>query len=144
MNTEENAEVNVEENPAGFVLNIGLHPRAVDGPGRPRDLMPHVTAEQVQAGLDAAGAELAGMGLRFDTCLLDRAPGGEERVRDALLAQDYDVIVFGGGVRLDPAMTPLFEKLVDVARVHAPGAALCFNTGPDTTIDAVRRWWPRG
>ncbi|MET8866070.1 hypothetical protein ABZW11_24300 [Nonomuraea sp. NPDC004580] len=47
------------------------------------------------------------------------------------------------GVRLEPAMTPLFQKLINIARTHSPASVLCFNTGPQTTVDAVRRWWPR-
>ncbi|MFT3889011.1 MAG: hypothetical protein QM713_12735 [Arachnia sp.] len=125
-----------------IVLNVGLDPRVVGDPDAPSAAFPTVDAAQVQAGLDAAAAELAELGLDFETCLLDRSVDAEEQFRAALIGRRYDIIVFGGGVRLEPSMTPLFEKLINLARIHAPESVLCFNTGPDTTVEAVRRWWP--
>ncbi|MFE0420092.1 hypothetical protein [Streptomyces tendae] len=124
------------------VLNVGLDPRVVDDPQPPSEAFPTVTSAQVQAGLDATAAELATMGLDFETCLLDRSAAAEEKFRAVVSNGHYDIIVIGGGVRLEPSMTYLFEKLINIARAHSPGSVLCFNTGPDTTVDAVRRWWP--
>lgn len=125
------------------VLNVGLDPRVVGDPTAPSEAFPKVDAAEVQAGLDRAAAELAHMGLGFETCLLDRSASAEEEFRAAVRRKHYDIIVIGGGVRLEPSMTPLFEKLVNIARTHSPESVLCFNTGPDTTVEAVRRWWPR-
>ncbi|RMB80380.1 hypothetical protein [Streptomyces shenzhenensis] len=127
-----------------IVLNVGLAPRVVGDPDAPSTAFPTVDSAQVQAGLDAAAVELAELGLDFETCLLDRSDHAEEQFRAVVSQRHYDIIVFGGGVRLEPSMTPLFEKLINVARTYAPKAVLCFNTGPDSTVDAVRRWWPRG
>lgn len=127
----------------GTVLNVGLDPQVVGDPDAPSEAFPAVDAEQVRAGIAKAAAELADMGLAFETCLLGRGAGAEEKFREAVSGKHYDVIVFGGGVRLEPAMTPLFEKLVNIARTCSPASVLCFNTGPHTTVDAVRRWWPR-
>ncbi|WP_090602821.1 hypothetical protein [Mycobacterium lentiflavum] len=122
------------------VLNVGLDPRVLDAADSADAAFPGVGADQVQAGLEATAAEFAKLGVGFDNCLVDRSEGAEEQLRDALSKKRYDVIVFGGGVRLDPAMTPLFEKLVNVARIGAPDTALSFNTGPDTTVAAALRW----
>jgi hypothetical protein len=124
------------------VLNVGLDPRVVGDPEAPSEAFPTVTSEQVQAGLDVTAAELATMGLDFETCLLDRSATAEERFRDVVSRGRYDIIVIGGGIRLEPSMTHLFEKLINIARTHSPESVLCFNTGPDTTVEAVRRWWP--
>jgi hypothetical protein len=34
----------------------------------------------------------------------------------------------------------LFERLVNAVHEHAPRARLCFNTRPDDTAEAVKRW----
>lgn len=41
-------------------------------------------------------------------------------------------------------MTPLFEKIVNIAREVTPDSILCFNTGPATHLETVKRWWPVG
>lgn len=40
-------------------------------------------------------------------------------------------------------MAPLFDKLIDIAGTCSPRSVPCFNTGPGTTVDTVRRWWPQ-
>lgn len=118
-----------------------MTPRVVDDPTARSEAFPTVDAAQVQAGLAATAAELAPPGLAFDNCILDRAPGAEGALRTALQRKHYDIIVIGGGVRLERSLTPLFEKLVNMCRTVSPDSVLCFNTGPDTTVDAVLRWW---
>lgn len=48
--------------------------------------------------------------------------------------------MIGAGVRMAPERTLLFERLVDALFESSPEIQLCFNTSPDTTIDALRRW----
>lgn len=48
--------------------------------------------------------------------------------------------MIGGGVRMLPEHTLLFERLVNVLLEASPGIRLCFNSSPETTIDALRRW----
>jgi hypothetical protein len=124
------------------VLNVGLDPLVVGDPSAPSAAFPSVDAAQVRAGLERAAAELARVNLGFENCLLDRSPEAAEAFRAALRRKHYAVIVFGGGLRLEPSMTPLFEELINIARTDAPGSELCFNTGPDTTAQAVRRRYP--
>ena len=50
-----------------------------------------------------------------------------------------DAVMIGAGVRFNPALTTLFEMLVNLVRDHAPQARLCFNSGPYDTADAVER-----
>ena len=50
-------------------------------------------------------------------------PGVEKQPRRAALARrPVDVVVIGGGVRLDPAQTPALEALVNAVIEAAPGA----------------------
>ncbi|WP_175647761.1 hypothetical protein [Streptomyces cyaneochromogenes] len=48
--------------------------------------------------------------------------------------------MIGGGVRMLPENTLLFERLVNVLTEEAPGIRLCFNTTPEDTVEALRRW----
>ena len=44
------------------------------------------------------------------------------------------------GVRMDTEEFRLFEKLINSVHEHAPGARICFNTGPTDSVGAVRCW----
>jgi hypothetical protein len=125
------------------VLNVGLDPEFVGDPAASSEAFPTVDKDQVIAGITKAAAELAQLGLSLENCLVDRGETAEAKFRSALRQKHYDFIVIGGGVRLEPSLTPLFETLVNLARTHSPASVLCFNTGPETTVEAVRRWWPR-
>jgi hypothetical protein len=46
-------------------------------------------------------------------------------------------VVIGGGVRLDPAQTPVLEALVNA--VTEAGARVAFNTSPTDTAEAIER-----
>jgi hypothetical protein len=61
-------------------------------------------------------------------------------VEEALARRSYDCVMIGAGVRTDPEQFFLFEKLINVVHRAAPGARICFNTGPADSADAVRRW----
>jgi hypothetical protein len=51
-----------------------------------------------------------------------------------------DVVVIGGGVRLDPAQTTVLEALVNAVIDAAPGARVAFNTSPTDTAEAIGRF----
>jgi hypothetical protein len=123
-------------------LNVGLDPALVGDPAFPHSAFPTVDAATVQAGIRAARAGLADLGLDLDTCFLDRGETADTTLRAALRRRHYEVVVVGAGVRLEPPLTPLFEVVVNAIREASPGSTVCFNTGPDTTVAAVRRWWP--
>ncbi|MEV7595656.1 hypothetical protein AB0O42_35895, partial [Streptomyces sp. NPDC089922] len=90
----------------------------------------------------AGRARLEELGFTVDVCLLDYGRTAEAVYRAALSRKDYDIVMIGAGVRLDPVLTPLFEALVDITHELAPSAKLCFNVSPSTTVEAVQRWWP--
>ncbi|MBY8886679.1 hypothetical protein K7472_17665 [Streptomyces sp. PTM05] len=124
------------------MLTVGLDPALVDDAASSRAAFPEIDAEAVRAGVAAERARLEERGFTVDVCLLDYGRTAEAVYRAALSGKDYDIVMIGAGVRLDPALTPLFEVLVDTTRELAPGAKLCFNVSPTTTAEAVRRWWP--
>ena len=45
----------------------------------------------------------------------------------------------GAGIRIIPDYTELFERIINVCSNEAPGITFCFNTSPDTTLDALER-----
>jgi hypothetical protein len=61
-------------------------------------------------------------------------------VRDALDGASFGLAMIGGGIRMIPEHTELFERIVNVVLEVSPGIRLCFNTAPDKTVDALRRW----
>jgi hypothetical protein len=124
------------------MLTVGLDPALVDEAPSSRAAFPEIDAEAVRAGVAASRVRLVELGFTVDVCLLDYGPTAEAVYRAALAAKDYDIVMIGAGVRLDPALTPLFEVLVNTTHELAPGAKLCFNVSPSTTAEAVQRWWP--
>jgi hypothetical protein len=123
-------------------LNVGLDPDFVGAADESRAAFPTVDADTVRRGIEATRRTLDEMGLDFDNFLIDRTESVEARFRDKLASNDYAIIVIGGGVRLEPSLTHLFEALVNCIRTHSAHSTMCFNTGPDTTPEAIRRWWP--
>ncbi|WP_328471777.1 hypothetical protein [Streptomyces sp. NBC_00448] len=124
------------------MLTVGLDPALVDDAPSSRAAFPEIDAETVRAGVAAGRARLEELGFTVDLCLLDYGRTAEAVYRAALAAKDYDIVMIGAGVRLDPALTPLLEVLVNTTHELAPGAKLCFNVSPFTTAEAVQRWWP--
>lgn len=117
------------------VLFIGLDPRVVDY-GR----WPGLTEEKLRAALAADRDALESAGYDVAICFIDRGKTAERMVGDALSAKAYDAVMIGAGVRKDEEHFLLFEKVLNVVHQGAPGARICFNTGPTDSFAAVRRW----
>ena len=64
----------------------------------------------------------------------------EQLLRDALDGESFGLVMIGGGIRMIPEHTELFERIVNVVLEESPGIRLCFNTAPDNTVEALRRW----
>lgn len=119
------------------VLSIGLHPRALD-----YSRMPDGIDEAVlTARIEAANAALLEAGFDAVPCLIDVSPDlAEATVLEQLQGHAFGLAMIGGGVRMLPENTLLFERLVNVLTEAAPGIRLCFNTTPEDTVEALRRW----
>ena len=114
------------------VLLIGFDPHAVPG----------VDAAVVDMAIAMGEEQLRTAGFETTYCLV--APDGEAEARmtDALAGQEWDCVVIGGGIRKAPEYLELFERVVNLSRVHAPTAAIAFNSTGADSLDAVRRWLP--
>jgi hypothetical protein len=120
------------------VLAVGLDPAVVDYNRVP---VPGLTRETLTMALDAAEAELKGMGYQVRMLYIDTGETAEAVVRQALEDDSYDCVMIGAGVRLPPDHFLLFEKLINVVHRHAaPTTRICFNTRPDDSVKAVQRW----
>ncbi|MDY7087690.1 MAG: hypothetical protein SYR96_21585 [Actinomycetota bacterium] len=114
----------------GRVLVIGLDPYRVPGPWDPAPV-----AERIAAGM----ARFGEAGVDVHACLfgLDGSDDIEAVVTAALRERDWAVVVVGGGVRGE---LDLFERVINLVRRHAPGAAIAFSSAPDETYAAAARW----
>ncbi|HKA21062.1 MAG TPA: hypothetical protein VKN18_22465 [Blastocatellia bacterium] len=120
------------------VLVIGLDPTLIDfsQPG----YAPGMDAMKVLAGLNSSADELTSSGYNVEMCLTDFGETAETVLQSVLKKKEFDCILIGAGVRMNPSNLLLFEKLINVVHEHAPQAKLCFNTMPSDTAAAVKRW----
>ena len=118
------------------ILTIGLHPSAIDYTKHPGldEATLAARIEQGHAALRAAGFDAVSCLIGTD---LDQA---EKTVRERLSEGPFGLAMIGGGVRMAPEHTLLFERLINVLVTTTPGIRFCFNTTPEATVDAIRRW----
>jgi hypothetical protein len=115
------------------VLVIGVDPHRVPGPWDPTPVVDAIAAGMVR---------FAEAGVGVETCLfgLDGSDDVEAVVTEALGRAPWEVVVVGGGIRKPEELLELFERIVNLVRRHAPGAAIAFNSGPGDTFEAAARW----
>lgn len=119
------------------VLSIGLHPSALDYSRMPDGLDEAV----LTARIEAANAALREAGFDAVPCLIDTTTDrAEAAVRAQLKEHTFGLAMIGGGVRMLPEHTLLFERLINVLTEAAPEIRLCFNSNPEDTVEALRRW----
>ena len=114
----------------GRVLVIGLDPVRIPG----------WDPEPVVAAIARGQARFGDLGIEADLCLVAPEENPEEAIVEALTRNDYACVVVGGGIRKHEPLLELFEKVVNLVRQHAPGAAIAFNSSPKDTADAALRW----
>lgn len=118
------------------VLLIGLAPRAVDF-----SKFPDLDEATLTAGIEAAREEIVAAGFDATWCLTESAwESVEPQISACLADKRYDAVMIGAGVRTAPEHLELFERIINLVHAAAPGAKLCFNTRPHTTLAAIRRW----
>lgn len=119
------------------VLLIGIEPEAVDTADP--DLPPETTAEKIAAGIDATLSDMEKRGWQGAFCSILPDDSAEATIA-ASLAEPWDCIVIGGGIRVPSRGLQLFERVVNAVRRGAPGTPIAFNTSPNDTADAAARW----
>lgn len=112
------------------VLVVGVDPAKLQG----------WDPEPVQAAIARGQARFHDHGIEADYCLVALDENPEGAVEVALTSNDYSCVVIGGGIRTHEPLLGLFEKVVNLVRLHAPGAAIAFNSSPEDCADAALRW----
>jgi hypothetical protein len=111
------------------VLILGLDPHGIPG----------VDADAASAGLAYGLSRFDGTGLVADQCLIPLDETAESRILVKLAGQNYDCVVIGGGIRKPEPLLELFEAVVNLIRLHAPRAAIAFNSDGGTSLEAAIR-----
>lgn len=112
------------------MLVIGLDPAKLDG----------WDPEPVLAAMARGRDRFDELGLTADWCLIAPDDGPEQALIEALTGSTYECVVIGGGIRKHEPLLELFEQVVNLARLHAPTAAIAFNSTPDDCADVALRW----
>jgi hypothetical protein len=119
------------------VLLVGIKPEAVDFSDP--DLPPGTTAEKIAAGIDAALSDMKARGWEGAFCSILTDNSAEATIA-ASLAEHWDCIVIGGGIRIPSRGLLLFERVINAIHRGAPGTPIAFNTSPNDSADAAARW----
>lgn len=123
--------VHEEQPTTGRVLTIGLHPKVLD-----YSRFPDLDEPKLLARIETGHAAMRAAGFDAVSCLIGTEPDDAEREIRAHLAEGpIAVAMIGGAIRMMPEHTVLFERIVNLLS----GAVFCFNTSPETTVDALRR-----
>lgn len=119
------------------VLLIGIKPEAVDfsDPSVP----PGTTSEKIAAGINATLSDMRARGWEAAFCSILTDDSVEATIA-ASLAEHWDCIVIGGGVRTLSRGLLLFERVINAVHRGASGTPIAFNTSPNDSADAAARW----
>lgn len=117
------------------VLAIGIEPGSAD-----YSAFPQLTPELVRGYIGAQLLRLRDLGFEVTSCLINLDVTAEAGVAAALRDERFDCIVIGAGLREPKERLVLFERVLNLVHRLAPDAAICFNTTPADTAEAVQRW----
>ena len=112
------------------VLVIGIDPQVV----------PEMDGDVVRGCLDQVLARFGDHGIAASMVLIRFDESDEPAMTKALSERQWDVVVIGGGIREPESLVPLFEKIVNLVRQHAPQAAIAFNASGADSVEAAQRW----
>jgi hypothetical protein len=130
----------VKSPPNERVMFIGIRPEALN----PDELPPGLTVEMVAAGIERGWAAIQAEGIVGEWCGIGTDPDETEaELRRRFAERSFGVVLVGGGIRLLPQNTVLFERIVNVLIDLQPDVRLSFNTGPENSLEALRRWLDR-
>jgi hypothetical protein len=80
------------------------------------------------------------MGYDAKWCYIDiTSKNATEILTTELLANQFDCILVGAGLRKRPDQLLLLESLINIVHQYAVGAKICFNEDVHDTVDTVKR-----
>ncbi len=95
---------------------------------------------KISAGIALAMKQMAERGWRAEPCLVQPDGTAGPEVARTLLAQAYDCVVIGAGIRLAPHSLSMFNAVINAVHRAAPGAVIAFNSRPEDSAGAAARW----
>lgn len=106
-----------------------------------------MTAESIQSKVNSGAQKARDTGL-YDVQLTFIDPetfsSSLSELRKELETGNWDALVVGGGIRLAPSLTPMFERIVNTAREVAPKTMLLFQMEPGDLCETVVRGFEGG
>jgi hypothetical protein len=110
----------------------------------PNELPPGLTQADLAAQIERGWSAIQEAGVDGGLCLIGKDPDEAEAVlRERFAVRAFGLAMIGGGIRMLPEHTVLFERIVNVLIDLQPGIRLSFNTGPENSLEALRRWLDR-
>jgi hypothetical protein len=108
----------------------------------PEELAPlNMTVEELAEQIERGMAAIRAAGVDGEMCGISKDPDeAEAELRRRFAEGPYGVALIGGGVRMLPEHTVLLERIVNVLVDLQPGIRISFNTSPQNSLDAIRRW----
>jgi hypothetical protein len=119
------------------VLVIGIDPKLIES-----NLATTTgwDTNRVKLAVQDANKRLTELGYEMHDCLVDLGETADSVVSATLSREKFDCILIGGGIRLVPQNTAMFEKIINAIHQEAPPSSkICFNTNPGDTVEAILR-----
>ncbi len=117
------------------VLLVGLQSSSVDF-----EKWPQLSVQKLEKGFSDIIEALTQKGFLATWCHTDTGETAEEKLTESIKSFGPDLVMVGAGIRTDPDLFLLFEKVINIIHRRAPHASIAFNTNPFDTVEAINRW----
>ena len=117
------------------VLLVGLKAEVVDF-----SKWPQLSEEKLNSAFQMILEQFADANIEAEWCLTDTGETAADVLKAKLNSSKYDVVLVGAGVRTDTDQFSLFETIINIIHIYAPGSKICFNTNPYDSVEAVKRY----
>ena len=117
------------------VLLVGWHPKITD-----YSKWPELDAEKLSAALLQEKDRLISQGYDAQWCYLLNEANDSDLLIKTLSEAEYDCVLIGAGVRLDPSAFIVFERLINIIHTTSPNSKISFNTTLSDIAESVKRW----
>ena len=101
---------------------------------------PRLSVEKLEKEFSDIIEELTQSGFLATWCHTDTGETAEKKLIESIKSFGPDLVMVGAGIRTDPDLFFLFEKMINIIHKKAPKAYIAFNTKPFDTIEAIKRW----
>ena len=118
------------------ILLVGWHPSEATDYSK----WPDLNAEKLSNALMQEKDILNSEGHDAEWCYLLNKPTDFDLIIKTLTDAQYDCVLIGAGVRLDPSALITFERLINTIHTASPDSKVCFNTTLFDIAESAKRW----